>query len=69
MTMEQKIRMALAYKNMNLSEVARAIGTTPQNFHQKIKRETFTMEELENIANALGATYISAFEFPDGTKI
>jgi len=69
MTTEQKIKMALAYVNMSQAALARAIAMTPQNFHQKIKRESFSMEELEKIAAALGAVYISAFEFPDGTKI
>ncbi|MDM5154716.1 hypothetical protein QUF88_13020 [Bacillus sp. DX1.1] len=42
---------------------------TPSNFNQKIKRGTFSPEELNTIATALGAVYVSVFEFPDGTKI
>ena len=69
MTTEQKINMALAYKGMSQAALARAIGMTPSNFNQKIKRDTFSAQELTAIASALGAVYISAFEFPDGTKI
>lgn len=69
MTMEQKINMATAYKKISQAELARLIGMTPSNFNQKIKRETFTVEELENIAKSLGAAYSFGFEFPDGTKI
>lgn len=69
MTMEQKINMATAYKKISQAELARLIGMTPSNFNQKIKRETFTIEELENMAKALGAVYSFGFEFPDGTKI
>jgi len=70
MTMEQKINMAIAYKGISQAALARSIGMTPSNFNQKLKRGTFTDEELERIAAALGATYIPAsFEFPDGTKI
>jgi len=69
MTMEQKIRMALAYNGTRQATVARELGMTTSNFNQKLKRETFTKEELEKIASALGAVYISVFEFPDGTKI
>ena len=69
MTMEQKISMALAYRNKSQAELARAIGMTPSNFNQKLKRETFTTTELEKIAEAVGATYHFGFEFPDGTKI
>jgi len=70
MTMEQKINMAIAYKGISQAALARDIGMTPSNFNQKLKRDTFTNEELERIAAALGAAYIPAsFEFPDGTKI
>lgn len=69
MTIEQKINMALAYKAMSQAALARGIGMTPSNFNQKLKRETFSTEELQTIASALGATYVFGFEFPDGTKI
>lgn len=69
MTIEQKINMALSYKSMSQSELARKIGTSPQNFNQKIKRNTFTKEELEDIAKVLGGQWIAEFVFPDGTKI
>lgn len=69
MTMEQKISMALAYKGMSQAALARELETTPSNFNQKLKRGTFTVEELENIAKALGATYFFGFEFEDGTKV
>ena len=69
MTTEQKINMAVAYKRLSQASLARAIGMTPSNFNQKIKRETFTKDELEKMAAALGAVYNAYFEFPDGTKI
>ena len=69
MTMEQKINMVAAYKGISQAGLARLIDMTPSNFNQKIKRETFTVEELENIAKAVGAKYSFGFEFPDGTKI
>lgn len=69
MTIEQKINMAISYKGISQAALARAIGMTPSNFNQKIKRDTFSKEELEKIAEALGATYTATFEFPDGTKI
>lgn len=68
-TIEQKINMAAAYKNMSQAALARAIGTTPSNFNQKIKRATFTEEELQKIGQALGAEYFYGFRFEDGTEI
>ncbi len=69
MTVAKKIDMALAYKHMSKSALARMIGQTPSNFYQKMKRDTFTVEELEKIGEALGAKYFFGFEFEDGTKI
>lgn len=65
----QKIRMALAYKKMSESKLAEALGKTPQAFNQRMKTDKFTTEDLTKIAEVLGATYISEFSFPDGTKI
>ena len=70
MTMEQKISMAIAYKGISQAALARNIGMSPSNFNQKLKRDTFSDEELKKMAAALGANFIPAsFEFPDGTKI
>lgn len=69
MTIEQKINMALSYKGLSQSELARQLNTSPQNFNKKIKRNSLTKEELEAIASVLGATWHVEFEFPDGTKI
>jgi ribosome-binding protein aMBF1 (putative translation factor) len=69
MNTEQQINMAIAYKGISQAALARAINMTPSNFNQKIKRDTFTREEMEKIAVALEASYNSYFEFPDGTKI
>lgn len=68
MLITQKIKLAVAYKKMSQSALARAINMTPQNFNGKMKRDTFTQAELEQIATALGCTYVSVFEFPDGVK-
>ena len=69
MTIEQKLRMALSYVGKSQAEVARAIGTTPSNFNQKVKRNTLTKEELERIAYAIGAEWKCEFVLKDGTVI
>ena len=69
MTIEQKVNMALSYKGISLAELARRIGTTPSNLNQKVKRNTLTKEELEQIATALGGTWRADFVFDDGTVI
>ena len=67
--MEKKINMAIAYKGISQAELARLTGMTPSNFNQKIKRETFTVDELERMGKALDAVYSFGFEFSDGTKV
>ncbi len=69
MTVPQKIKMALGYKGMSESELARDIGTSPQAFNQRMKTGKFSSEDMEKIAEALGAKFFFGFEFEDGTKI
>ena len=69
MQTSSKIKMALAYKRMSESQLAREVGSSPQAFNQRMKTDKFTAEELDKIAEALGAKYTATFEFPDGTKI
>ena len=69
MTVPQKIKMALAYKGISESELARALGTSPQAFNQRMKTGKFSSEDIEKIAHAIGATFNFFFEFEDGTKI
>ena len=69
MTIEQKIKMALAYKGISQAELARKIGTSPSNFNLKLKRNTLTKEDLELIAEALGGKWRAEFVFDDGTII
>lgn len=69
MTLRQKIDMACAYKGISQASLARALNITPATFNARLKVCKFSQEELEKIAEVLGATYTFGFEFPDGTKI
>ena len=69
MTVPQKIQMALAYKNMSESKLARAIGTSPQAFNQRMKTGKFSSEDMEKIAEAMGAEFFFGFRFKDVTQI
>ena len=67
---EQKIKTAVAYAGLSQAKLAEKIGMTPSNFNQKLKRDTFTDEELEQIAEALGASFEPfVFVFPDGMRV
>ena len=69
MTVVQKIKMALAYKDMSMAELARRLEIPPQLLNKRLKTGKFTAEELETIAQAMGARYTFGFVFEDGTEI
>lgn len=56
-------------KNISVSELARRLGQTPQNFGKKLKRDTVNLEELKQIADAMEVTFVQSFIFPSGEQI
>ncbi len=69
MTIEDKLRTALAHQHISQAELARRLNTTPSNLNQKVRRNTLTKEDLEQIAEALGCKWRAEFVFEDGTII
>jgi transcriptional regulator with XRE-family HTH domain len=55
--------------NLSVSELARCIGQTPQNFNKKLQREIVTLDDLKAIADVLGVKFVQAFILPDGDEI
>ena len=55
--------------NISVSELARRIGQTPQNFNKKLQRETVNLDELKAIADVLGVKFEQAFILPGGNEI
>lgn len=50
MTTSEQIRVLCVRSGVSLSELARRINQTPQNFSVKLKRNTVTQDELNQIA-------------------
>lgn len=44
------------------------MGMSQQNISKRLKVGKFTQEELQEMAQVMGAKYHSYFEFPDGNK-
>ena len=63
------IRQVCERMNISISELARRLGQSPQNFGKKLKRETITLEELKAIADVLDVKFEQAFILPDGKEI
>ena len=69
MTISEQIRMLCGRLNISVAELARRTGQSPQNFNSKLKRESFTIEELESIAEATGTTFERSFVLNNGEKV
>jgi len=69
MTTAEMIKELCEQMNISVSELARRIGQTPQNFNKKLQRETVTLDELKAIADVLGVKFVQAFILPDGDEI
>ena len=68
MTTSDLVKQLCEEQNISISELARRIGQSRQNFSKKLKRDTLTIEELKAIADALGVTVEQSFKLPDGTQ-
>lgn len=69
MDITKKIKLAETFAGISESELARRLEKSPQALGQRIKTGRFSIEELEKIAESLGAEYVCFFRFPDGTEI
>lgn len=69
MTTSEQIRVLCVRTGVSLSELARRINQSPQNFNAKLKRNTITQDELNRIADALGVTYEQYFVLANGERV
>lgn len=66
MALSDRIRIMLIKRgNISESELARRIGTTPQNLNNKMKRDNFTEKDMLQIAEALDCTLSIKFKLND----
>ncbi len=56
-------------EDVSMAELARRIGQSRQNFYKKLRRDTLTVNELQQIAKALNATFDQSFILPSGEKL
>ncbi len=69
MTARKIIEMALAYKGMSNSDLARKLEWSPQLLNKRLNTGKFTVEEWEIIGKAIGADARIVFRFDDGKVI
>lgn len=69
MTTSDMVRELCEKMNISISELARRIGQSPQNFNKKLQRGTVKVEEMMEIANVLGITFEQRFILKDQSEI
>lgn len=69
MTISEQIKVLCVRTNISLAELARRLGKSPQSFNSKMKRGSFTVDELDKIAEVTGSTFERNFIMMNGEKI
>lgn len=69
MTISEQIKVLCVRSNISVAELARRLGTSPQAFNAKLKRASFTVKDLEIIANAVNAKFLRSFELSSGDSV
>ncbi|MGM9683816.1 MAG: helix-turn-helix domain-containing protein [Eubacteriales bacterium] len=69
MGISEQIRVLCVRSNISMAELARRLGVSPQSLSAKMKRESFTISELEKIAEAVGASFVRKFVLYNGNEV
>ena len=69
MSVSEQLKILCVKLGISVSELGRLSGKSPQAFSQKMKRESFTVDELKQIAAAAGCNYEGSFVIPNGEKV
>ena len=69
MTISDQIKVLCVRSNISVAELARRLNTSPQAFNSKMKRCSFTVEELEIIADAVNAKFLRKFGLDNGDEV
>ena len=69
MKVSEQIKVLCVRSNISVAELARRIGTSSQNLNAKLRRESFTVADLEQIAEATGTSFERKFVLSDGDTV
>lgn len=69
MTIEEQIKILCVRSHISVAELARRIGQSPQNFNGKLRRQSFSVPELEVIAESLNCKFERMFILPNGEQV
>ena len=69
MGIAEQIRVLCVRCNISNAELARRLNVSPQAFSGKMKRESFTISDLEQLADAVGVEFRHDFILKNGDTI
>lgn len=69
MDASKKVRMLMANNDLTASKLAEMAGMTQSNLSKKLKSNSFSVNDLNKIAEAAGVKFEGFFVLDDGTKI
>ena len=69
MTISEQIKILCVRNDISVAELARRLGTTPQNLNGKMKRESLTVVDMERIAQVTGTTFKREFILKNGETV
>lgn len=68
MTTAKLIKFLYKQQNISVAELGRRIGQSRQNLYKKLQRDTLTIDEIKQIADALGVKFEQSFTLPGGEQ-
>ena len=69
MELTKKVKRLIVEADMNATQLAEKIGTSQSNLSQKMKNESYSVQDLIKIAEATNTKLEVNFVLEDGTKI
>ena len=69
MTTEEFIKILCVRLGISVAELARRLGTTPQNLNGKLHRDSLTIVDMERIAEATGTRFKREFVLKNGETV
>lgn len=69
MMISEQIKILCVKANISMAELARRLNMSPQSLSGKMKRNSFTVADLIEIAEVVGANFEYNFVLNNGDKI
>lgn len=69
MTVSEEIKVLCVRLNISQAELARRLGTSPQNFNAKMRKGSFSIDDMSKIAEVTGVGFSHAFILNNGEEI